>query len=287
MTTYSKTSSRISLKMLRKAPTDTAKRKIRKILYLPNSSKWPRCPAKNIITLREMEANGNFEHSDKKHICDECRCPNIAGAGTYEKWGDYYGTGEETGHYGIGYCAFHEQATRFRWSAARFADAHRKALQVYGMKQVEEKPYELIVQAEAEEAKYSMEIREGIISLKEYIDEFIDKMKQCDELQEYVSGGKGMGSVLSPMSDQTKAQLITKLLSTLSGLVKDRFFIEKDDMVHIDDIKIRIPRIINLGKSIIDIVHEDMKNGHIDLDAWKDKYVAGLKDILVSIRKAT
>jgi hypothetical protein len=56
-------------------------------------------------------------------------------------------------------------------------------------------------------------------------------------------------------------------------------------MIHIDDIKVRIPRIIGLGKDCIDRAHSKGLKQDVSTDDIKAEYIDGLRDIFTSIKK--
>jgi len=69
---------------------------IKRLLNIPQTAPFPKCPAKNRKKLRELEAAGEGWHSDPKHApCHICTCKNVAGMGTP--------------HYGYGWCYLHER----------------------------------------------------------------------------------------------------------------------------------------------------------------------------------
>ena len=267
----------------RKTLPDKVLEQIRKVLGLKHDQPFPRCLGKNVNKLRDFKKAGNLTHHPTGHLCPECQCSHTAGYGTQDKFGDWYGLGYPTGSYGVGFCINHTRGIR-KVHAPQFAKNMLDAIRKVGISEANRMSYNQIVQYEAKEASDAIEIRNGINELNEYIQAFIVKMKETDKLQEYISIGKA-GQRLAPMSDVSKANLICKLMATLSGMVKDRFTIEKDDMLHIDEIKIRIPRIISLGNRLIDKAHERGLAKDVGKDDIRTEYIEGLKDIFTTIKK--
>ena len=82
-----------------KAEVDSMKAHRRRELLMPNRVLFDRCPGKDYDKVLVFEMNGEMRHSGSsgKHICEICRCSNVAGSGTE--------------HYGSGFCASCEATT--------------------------------------------------------------------------------------------------------------------------------------------------------------------------------
>jgi hypothetical protein len=165
------------------------------LLNLSCREKFPRCSAKNKAFVKKCEAKGDFSHSNRLHRCDECRCPRTAGHATASKWGDYFGIGEKTGHFGVGYCYSHEKG-RYGKVYEQFLKNQISVVRSYGKMALERAGYQEIAKIEAKEARQSDEIRQSLVRLEEYITDFIDKMKNDSNL----TGSVGKFG-LQPMTD--------------------------------------------------------------------------------------
>jgi len=71
-------------------PTRKQKDAIRNILNMRKDQPFRRCKGHSAKFIKAREAEGDFSHSNRKHLCPECQCPNVAGLGTK---GDFYGIG--------------------------------------------------------------------------------------------------------------------------------------------------------------------------------------------------
>jgi len=137
--------------------TPNQKRRIKRILFLENKDKFPRCPHKSEKQVEAFEEKGDYSHSGKDHICNLCRCRNTAGSGTK---GDFYGLGIETGHYGVGYCKYHS----FRMGKSnviRMCDLQVRCMQLYGESCMTDEQH-LVKQEEQHLAEQRQNVREDI-----------------------------------------------------------------------------------------------------------------------------
>ncbi|NCC59982.1 MAG: hypothetical protein EOM12_03390 [Verrucomicrobiae bacterium] len=75
---------------LKRKKREQVLRERRKSLLMPYDHPFDRCPGKDFKFVKECEAQGDFSHSGspRNHICEVCRCKNIAGSKT-----DHHGTG--------------------------------------------------------------------------------------------------------------------------------------------------------------------------------------------------
>lgn len=255
-------------------PQDIAS--IRKILGLPSWARFPRCSAKSKWFVRKREEAGDFSHSDRKHICDECRCTNTAGMGTY---GNFYGLGDHTGHYGCGWCRVHEKH-RPRSQAEQYAEDHMRLLQGVGSGKDAQSDFELVTREQARVAEARKEVRQQIDSVKEWCGKFLEMCREpslaeradvvaaLKEVEQAVvtSGGLDkktldlvLGAIgqaivlhsgltetgrggLVPMSDDTRFKNVRDFAKTISGLAMDDFKVSEGDYVRMDDVAICIHR---------------------------------------------
>jgi len=211
--------------------------------------------------VRKLREQGDFSHDAKGHVCAKCRCRSVAGSGTK---GDWYGIGEETGHYGCGFCAHHERGRR-SGMAEKFAENHMKALQLSGRAEVDRKDLKQCMEETKEISKRKVEMREGFQMVLETLKEFREAA-DGSELTE-TAGGK-----VVKMSDKSRMLLACQLAKAVADLEKDYRFLDPDDMIHVDDIKLRLRQTISLTNRFI---HEED-----DRSAW----IQELKRIWISMR---
>ncbi len=219
---------------------DEDKKKIRIILNLANDRTFPRCPGKSKAKLRKFRENSDYSHDDKTHICDECRCEKTAGEGT---GGDFYNIGRMTGHYGIGFCVNHECRG---WSVEQSQENARVQLELIRSGVVTNDAdvvYEGM-RKQKQEAVQAARVRKDIELVVHTLEEFKDKITNKDDMTEYISGGRS-GAYLAKMSDHTRMKLALEIAKTLAKMNLDYFKIDKDHFLHVDEIKIRIPRMID------------------------------------------
>lgn len=211
--------------------------KIKRILCMGRYAKFLRCPAKNYRTVKAFEAKGDLSHSKAKHVCRECRCTNVAGSRTK---GDFYGLGEHTGHYGVGFCYKHHRG-RYAAKAPEFALNQMKALQQYGRCADPDGDYRQVVKYQAEEAEENKNIRDGLKLVQDTIAEFREKCTNGTSLTEKC------GKDVIKITDKSRMELATKLAYALSHLEIDRFKLEANSYVHIDEIRIRLRQMLSLA----------------------------------------
>lgn len=255
-------------------------RDIRRILGLPRWARMPRCPARSKTFVQKCEAAGDFSHSGKNHICDQCRCKNTAGFGTK---GDFYGLGDHTGHYGCGWCVKHEMGTRRRW-AGEFAMQHMRLLQGVGMAQSAQEDYALQVHEEARVATARREVRSQIDLIRQCAQKFHDALKDEDPQQvdaltqelknfnellasngflskeelkaamEIIAMAIAMRSGMTekgrsgpiPMSDDTKMKNMREWAALIAKLSLDEYKVTEGDYVRADEVKVRLAQTISI-----------------------------------------
>lgn len=255
-------------------------RNIRIILCLPQWSRMPRCPAKSKTFVRKQEEKGDFSHSHKRHICDQCRCHHAAGLWTK---GNFYGLGEHTGHYGCGWCAKHEMGPRKRW-AEEFAVQHMRLLQGVGMGQTAQEDYALQVHEEARVATARREVRSQIDLIRQCAEKFhaalapedpgtIDALTQelknfngllatngfltKEELKaamEIIGMAIAMRAGMTekgrsgpiPMSDDTKMKNMREWAKLIADLSLDEYKVTEGDYVRSDEVKTRLAQTVSV-----------------------------------------
>jgi len=272
--------------MAKKQITKAEMLAIKRLLGIPQQVPFPRCRSKDKVIVREFEAKGDFSHSgpEYKHICHLCRCKNTAGMGTK---GDFYGLGEHTGHYGVGFCRRHERCRR-KGHAHEYALNHMKAIQQYGLGAEVNKEYMESVKHDALVARDRSRIREGLNLIVDKMKEFESKCvrsrqketvitkqlkdlasairsaefvdpKQAEEIVELLRDRiflesdmtETAGGAIIPMTDKTKFQTAALLAKAIAQIEKDKFVLDNKDYLHRDEIAIRIPQMIALMERFI------------------------------------
>jgi len=259
-------------------------RKIKNFLHLGHQNPFPRCQCKSLRKKRAFEAKGDFSHSNQHHLCKQCQCSNVAGKHTEKRWGDYYGLGFPTGHLGVGFCGEHEKGRRATIYKP-FLERQIQTIRSYGKMKLERMEYSEVAHADAKEAKQSQEIRKSLERLEEYIEGFLDRLKDKSKDMPMLVGSYDKFGQPMEMTDTAKAGIICELMKTVSKLALDRFTVEKSDMIHIDEIKLRIPRIIALGHKCIEKSHALGMKQDITVEAVKAEYLEGLRDTFTTIKK--
>jgi hypothetical protein len=233
---------------------DHVEARIRSILGLPPGAPFPLCPAKDREKIKILRLKGDDTHRQVGHICPECACGRIAGSGTT---GDFYGIGIDTGHFGVGYCAKHDKTKK---DAMDKAVTQMRAIQSVGSKDrfIQEAEYEARV------ATNCSEVRQGIDLVKSVLKDFYDKIGVEGSLTESAKGGP------QPASDVTRMKLACEIASTLSKLSKDEFTVKADDYIHIDELRMRIPRMIAMTFRFV--LDEEQQGKWLDefKSIWRD-----------------
>ena len=273
-------------------PMDKSQRLfIRRILYLPREGDMPRCPHRNLAFVKRCEAKGDFSHSKKTHLCGECRCKKMAGFGTK---GDFYGIGENTGHWGVGLCRDHEM-TMNRQRALAIAAWHLWAIRYYGDHMQDITQFEDAVSVEAANASIRIEARKELEvvynSLHELTEslvpketqnvvdaldvlnttvaqlQFVDpeqgekiidmlesKMLERTALTEYQKGK------LVALSTKTEIELKNATAKTVSGIKINDFKLESNSYLHKDELDKRMDMHLAIQKRALQRHRELLTN---------------------------
>lgn len=255
----------------------STKRLINRALNRPRHAPMLRCHAKNRAFVKACEERGDYSHSAKDHICDECRCKHVAG------WG--------TNHYGVGFCKHHEKG-RNKVHAREFAKNQALALQQgWPMPHAYESANEYLqrIAEESKDAREVLDTRAEITLLRAKLQEFEAELssgkrketelaKQIAELiekldgLEFIDGKQGdeikelleqvylketqlttgsPGGKLRPMSYKARAELAMSFARTISGLAKDWYGIVKDDFIQVEEVTLWLQAIVLLTKRIM------------------------------------
>ena len=259
-------------------PSHQQKAAIKRILNWPMEKPFLQCKGKRKGFVRECEAAGNYDHSSPKHLCEECRCKSIAGQGTK---GDFYGLGPETGHYGVSWC---ENCSKYLATNIRVREArlHMKALQAAGHVEDDNIQYEVVQEQEADMALSRIKVRNEMELVEEALTSFKKKLED-DDLKEY-AGGK-----LQKMSDKTHHELILKYAKVISDINFSQFKMDKAAYIHFDEITVRLPRQIALGKQLFIKLRELIVNwqeGDMDpVEQINEEWIEGHREIWKNVKQ--
>lgn len=230
--------------------------KIRAILGLTARTPFPRCPY------------------------NKGRCKNVAGIGTR---GDFYGLGERTGHFGVGYCWKHEFKVGPERSLEK-ARQHMEALRAFGAHNTDPKQFERLTKLQAQNVEQYNEMKKGLELVINTMRDF-EKLVKSDrsELTEYISGGKGQPAELAPASEVTRIELALKIAKTLTSVKLDDFKMAADNYIHVDELTLRLPREITLAKRMFAKLIElkaNFKEGERNpIEQIEEEYLIGMKEI--------
>jgi len=205
---------------------------IRRILGLRAGQPMALCPARDRRVAKILSFKGNPEHMERGHVCSACRCQRIAGSGTK---GDFYGLGEQTGHFGVGYCRFHEGLLH-KGHAEKIAMDQMRAMQTVGMNESRMPAVEI---QEANLVKASMEMSDGIALVQRTLNEFQDRVIKGEFTESTKSGPM-------PASDKTRVELACRLADTIAKITKEDWAIRSNEYIHFNELKSRLPLMISM-----------------------------------------
>jgi len=291
--------------------TPSQKSFIRRILYYPAKGDIPHCKHKLTSFVKKCEERGDFSHSSKNHICRECRCKRPAGFGTK---GDFYGIGENTGHWGCGLCMVHER-TIPRHHALAIAAWDMWTIRYYGDHMVNTKDYEDAVSAEAKNASIRTAVRkellvvhDNLIALTENLipkdtknvvdalenltdaikaSQFVDgeqaeeilailnsKILERTKLTEYQKGE------LVPLSTKTEIELKNSSAMSASRIKVNDFKLDSANYIHYDELAKRLDMHLSIEKRSLEILREKLANSKEgDPDPIETVYRWSVKEI--------
>lgn len=218
--------------------------------------KFPKCPARDANKRMALELKGDWAHSRAKHVCAECQCSRVAGSGTS---GEFWGKGKDwnrVGHHGVGYCATHEKESHRRGYMDEFANNHLEAIQGAGYKHIGD--FGLMSKYASEKALQTRKTRDNIGKVQGILGELLGNFE---------GDGKKIltekaGQQVIPMTDKSKAEMILKFANALSRLELDEFKLSRSDYLHLEELLIRMPRMIQLTHNMVDKIYEI----HLHLD---------------------
>lgn len=276
--------------------------------------KLPRCPSRDFKIMQEFELEGDFSHSDNNHVCAECQCRKTAGSDTKGNFWGEGPEWEEVGHYGVGYCAEHERvyAKKFHMDVKKFAIQHRDSIMETG--RVTKYDPKAVANYQAELSKRNIQLVKNMETLQEKTNEFLEFLDESkkkddrvivaaidnllDEIRDYdwdnqktrdkfireiedriliaSSLTESSGGRIIPMTDKTKIDCIRNLVKDISKLNLDEYRMGKDAYVKVDEIKVRIPKMLKLTEIMVQKIYE----GYMSHDQVNNNFKEILDDLL-------
>lgn len=214
---------------------------LRHLLNLGATQAFPRCPGKSRARVAELAKAGQPEHKDRGHeTCDECRCTNVAGAGTSGR--DYFGIGRpDLGRYGVGFCSTCSKSLR-RDTVEKNWREHLQTLQAYGKpSSVAEIEQNAVV--EANRAEQNLEMADAIIAVREVL----AKIKDMDD--GYIDASD-MDDAAKIGAKHDALKIKIQAANSLNNIAKTSFEFSKELHVPVDVMKIWVVDIINVFQRI-------------------------------------
>ena len=217
--------------------TRNNKLQIRQKLNMRSIQAFPRCRGKVRKFIAAREAEGDFTHSGKDHLCDECRCQRIAGSGTK---GNFYGLGPQTGFYGVGYCEWCIRSHNYSPGLmVKIARTMVREMQSYGTAEDHmDSEYGLkVAKIEAGLVRQKEKVREGMSLLSTTLKDMQAKIAS-EEFTEMTPDGP------MPAADKTKAELLLKYAMGISKIGDVDWKQDKDNKVDIEELTKRMPEML-------------------------------------------
>lgn len=217
-------------------PTLKQLQQIRWALAMTDRMPFMRCPARSSKKRDDFERLQDYTHSPSGHVCEKCRCDRIAGEGTQ---GDFYGIGENTGHYGVGFCKWHEKGRR-KSNAITLARHQMDAMRAIGRGRLTDTTEFVEVLDQTEQKAIGIhDINDGIQLVKKHIEDF-KAMVEGGSLTEKGKDGP------QEASDKAKIDMVCKLALTIAQLTKVSVDVNAHTTIPIEDVTSRIKQELNL-----------------------------------------
>jgi len=218
-------------------------RKAKDALEIPRNVKLPRCLGKAVGKVKAFEASGDFTHSGKDHICEECRCSFRAGFGTH--------------HLGIGFCIVHDNSKEYKAKAVSVAENHKIAIQqgypdkAYQYAVANAEGYITEIRKAAEESGGMTDLREDIIVVRDEIQKILDSYRGGDfkvRVKKVTGAGADRMEEFEHVDadDLEKTKALTQLMRVLGKLSVDNLKLTEDDVVTYDQVKMFAAGTVNL-----------------------------------------
>lgn len=207
---------------------------VRRILCWPFHIPLARCAARSRHYANTLAQKGDRSHLAPGHVCDVCRCKNVAGRGTK---GDFYGLGN-TGHVGVGFCCDHEKGKRKHFSES-FARNQLRAFQIYGRAESIVTELAIVEQVKQEERSLVKAHSDALKIVQDELAEIMEKLKG----ENFTDKGKHGPETIS---DKARAELLLNVAKTLSSISMNKFKVQSSDMIERDVVKQRVTEMLTL-----------------------------------------
>jgi len=243
-------------------PTKASIQKAKDALGIPASVKLPRCQAKAVGKVNKFEKAGDYSHSAKDHLCDECRCGFRAGHGT--------------AHLGYGFCITHENSMKYAGVAEEVKNAQLIAVQQgytdetnWEYAVADPDGYVAKIRAAAEDAGGMMDLREDITIARHEIQKILKSYKRGSfKKRVKIVEGSGRDKVerweLVECDDVEKVDSLTKCLRVVGKLSIDNLKITDEEVISKE-------QLIMFGKAVLSLAERLLDND----DVFKNEFVPG------------
>lgn len=235
-----------------RVPSMAEQQAIKRSLNMKTNDRFFRCRGKAISKVRKFEEAGNMEHSDRKHLCDECRCSHVAGRGT--------------DHYGVGYCYDHEGTTGMtKTHMEEMVTLQKEAIrQGYPDRVYKYKSNDAWLDEIREQAELSggaTDLREELSMLRSKAQDLISKFE--DGRRNLTEGHDKDGNERS-MTDATYYKLVATLMTSVGKLTQSNLAVTESDYVHVDQVNVWFANVVRIIKKTLETSHPDLYTEVID-----------------------
>jgi len=237
--------------------------KIRKALCMTDKQPFLRCQARSSEKAKALDEKlGRKHHMQAGHVCRECRCNRVAGEGTR---GDFYGFGDDrVGHYGIGWCKWHEMGQWRKGRAEKFARSQMEVVQTIGRAATSNMgEFVDVVQSDAEVYSYVQQVRKASEIVLTHLEEFKDLCEKGELTMKAKNGD------CVPADDVTRIKLANELAKTIGSVTKTEVDINSRRMVPVEDVVMRIKMMIDIVRRFMPDPKEQVKFFEEFKDIWK------------------
>lgn len=235
-----------------KIPDVAEQLRIRASLNMKKADLFPRCRGKANYRVKKFVKAGDESHSEKNHICEECRCRYVAGS--------------HTDHYGVGYCYNHESTTGMtKTNMQAMVACQKTAIQqgypdaVYKYKTNDVWIDE--IRAKAEESGGATDLREELALLRSKSQELITKF---EDGKEKLTEGHDKDGCVRTMTDATYYKLMATLMTSVGKLTQANLAVTEQDYIHVDQVNIWFAQVIRLIQQEVEAEHPEVFDKLID-----------------------
>lgn len=235
------------------APSEQERKKIKASLGRRRDEPFHRCRHKSVSKVAKFEKNGDFSHSDKNHICMDCRCSRVAGQGTE--------------HYGIGYCFEHENV---KGSTRRNNELVREGQKDAILQGYPDKVYKYETSSKymerirelANESGGMTDLREEMMLLRDKIQELVGKFEGSSKST--LTEGYDKEGCVREMTDATYYKLLGDLTTKLSRLTSVNLSVTESDYVHVDQVNVWFAQVIRIVQQELEAEYKSQYDSVIE-----------------------